>query len=624
METAVDDAIQSRRLVRSEAQVLGQALGRNSHDPRDIANPWRRFFDAWEPTEEDQNPLTDMVAIEAAELRKRCLGFLHSCSGEDQLDLSRSEPTLESVVDLVKRVSATSQTKKHSSRLGKAMQRFHKFCGTVNAHKTMLELIPQGSEYVSVLAGTLNVIIQASANHERIAEGLSEALCTISEHIVECKTEMEIFHTKDMMRLVADVYSQIFLFLSDVMDWVTEKRRKRLLDSFNDNLVQKFENRIVMIKSKSDLIRNLAAQSSRAEQRATRLIVEDMARNVNDLRIGAVGQERRYAHMVYFAGKIESELAERQKEREMWKPDGPHFKQLAGRVTMMLEDNLKVWCGDKRSGDGITEPSLSSIGARPCATWTSDEILSSSKHLEDYFHRDRLRLAGDPVTPATVPKPTLTQLSEWMRDDSARIIWLDGPSMYLDDIENPITMLATKVTELAEQTGIPVLSYCCELRRGERTRAGNDTREAQASVSLLSALLRQMMELLLPRFETDFNLSSNRFQFLDGTVLCWSEMIHLLHDLLRLMPETLLCVISGFHWLDDRSTAGILEELLQTMRGSKMRVLFATTGRSSCLRKHLRIEETLVIEKVDMRKTCWGLERSDSWARYCLSYHHEK
>lgn len=321
----------------------------------------------------NRDPITAVIAVESNKLREKWAPFLKNSPVADRLDITKSEPTIEDVVSLVKEVATISQSKRDNSRRGKAIKLFHNFCSTIESHKSMLKLIPEGNEYVSIFAGTLNVIIQvsslsyptlyhvltllkASVNHERIAEGLSEALCRISEHVYECKSELELFRTREMLELVADFYAHVFIFLSDTMDWISEKRRKRLLDSFNENFYKKFENQVETIRHKSDMIRNLAAQSSRAEQRVTRLVVEDLAQ---DIRLGLTGEERRHAETIYAAEKIEKELSEGRRERQLLREEERQFKQLADRLTSMLQDKAMVWIGDMHSIDkskGIFPP----------------------------------------------------------------------------------------------------------------------------------------------------------------------------------------------------------------------------------------------------------------------------
>ncbi|KAI1195289.1 hypothetical protein F5X97DRAFT_247515 [Nemania serpens] len=628
-----DDVRESRRLVRmysgdvegrlpqgSKSHVLGQVLSRGQQDPRDMIDPWRKFLHPPELSETERDLVTNVIVVESNKLLQKFHSFLSSCSVDDRLNITRSEPTIEGVVDLVREITVASRLKNENSRRGKAMKSFHKFCDVIHAHKSILEIIPEGSEYVSVFAGTLNVIIQASVNHERISEGLSEALCTISEHIAESKTELEMYQdNKQMMQLIADFYAHIFVFLSDVMSWITEKKRRRLLDSFNEKFFEKFENQISMITQRSERIRNFAAQCSRAEQRQIGAAVEDLKQ---DIRLGLTGQERREAEMVYHAEMIERELYEGRKERQQLREDGEHFRLLADRLIQMLEDKAITWIRDTRSAGNergmlITDvnrllsiPSGSSIVASPSLTdWKSEDILLSSKHLEDFFYRGRIRLEDDRLGPIGVSSDVIRRLSEWMKKHTPQFLWIEGPRVVADDINNPITVLANRVIQLAEQTQIPTISYCCELRRGEPLKAGNNSREAQASVGLICALIREMMEILLPRFQAKVDLGGSRFRVLDGCILSWSELLSLFRDLLQLMPNTLLCVIDGLHWLDDASTTDYLEQMVEIMRGTNVRVLFTTTGRSVCLRRQLSVDETYRLRRQDLTE---GSERLDT------------
>ncbi|KAI2776154.1 hypothetical protein F4815DRAFT_485338 [Daldinia loculata] len=638
MASTMDDVRDSRRLVRTysndvegrlshgsdDAQLLGQVLSRDRPDPRDLTNPWRIFFEPWQPSSSHADPITAVIAVESNKLREKWAPFLKNSPVADRLDITKSEPTIEDVVSLVKELATISQSKRDNSRRGKAIKLFHNFCSTIESHKSMLKLIPEGNEYVSIFAGTLNVIIQASVNHERIAEGLSEALCRISEHVYECKSELELFRTREMLELVADFYAHVFIFLSDTMDWITEKRRKRLLDSFNENFYKKFENQVETIRHKSDIIRNLAAQSSRAEQRVTRLVVEDLAQ---DIRLGLTGEERRHAETIYAAEKIEKELSEGRRERQLLGEEGRQFKQLADRLTSMLQDKAMIWIGDMHSIDKrLSTVSLLAgpeyLGAAPAvrsgslclSEWKSEDVVLNSKHLEDFFHRDRMRLLGRSFNSASISSEVIGRLGEWMKDKTSRLLWLEGPLIEADDLDNPITMLANRIAELAESSHIPVISYFCEIRRREHLRSGNDTREAQSCVALVSALIRQMTELLLPKFEANPDFSLNRLQIIDGSILCWSQMLSLLQDLLSLMPDTMLCIIDSFQWLDDRTTTIYLEELVQAIRKTELKCLFTTTGRSTCLIEQLQTAETVVIESIDMRQGPCALGRNNSWA----------
>ncbi|MBE3044705.1 hypothetical protein IMZ48_19515 [Candidatus Bathyarchaeota archaeon] len=233
--------------------------------------------------------------------------------------------------------------------------------------------------------------------------------------------------------------------------------------------------------------------------------------------------------------------------------------------------------------------------------WTAQGVSISSGHLEAFFHRDRVRIPCDILGPFQVPGDVHPRLAEWIsgRSGSSPIFWIDGPSIDAEDFENPLTMLATWVVHLAAKSGFPTLSYFCELRRGESIRQGNSW-TTQSLVALVSALLRQMVEWLLPRFDAEIDLSEHRFGILEGTVQSWDVGMTLLEDLGRLMPAGITCVIDGLHWVDDETTELYLSEFIGVLRRRGFKILLTTTGRSPCLRDAIPISETLQLETLDV------------------------
>jgi hypothetical protein len=122
-----------------------------------------------------------------------------------------------------------------------------------------------------------------------------------------------------------------------------------------------------------------------------------------------------------------------------------------------------------------------------------------------------------------------------------------------------------------------------------------------------------MMELLLPIFETKVDFSDARLRLLDGSKLSWAEMLRLFRDLMPLMPDPVLYIIDRLDWLDDRSTVVLLDEFLETLRDSKLRVLFTTTGRAASLKRKINRSDIVVIETLDVKNPSWTLERNHSW-----------
>lgn len=233
------------------------------------------------------------------------------------------------------------------------------------------------------------------------------------------------------------------------------------------------------------------------------------------------------------------------------------------------------------------------------------DIASNSRHLEDFFSRERVRLVTETFTPATIASEAVLRLSEWAQGRQDPILWLEGPAVEMDETENPLTKLAAKFIDLVEMHHLPVISYFCDI---PRTVPDKSTREAKGAISLLYALLRQMVDSLLPQFETTIDLSEARFLNLDGSLDTWSEALTVLRDLMDSVPTIVYCVIDGLHWLDDRTTDLPLTELVECLQDGQLKVLFTTSGRSSCLLGSLRTGESMVVGDLDSGDMIDGLD----------------
>ncbi|KUI67665.1 hypothetical protein VM1G_03036 [Cytospora mali] len=593
--------VEQRLAEGTSAHTLGQALvaERRNGGLDDATTPWRAFFEPRVTEATQRDPITDIIRIESERLREKLAIFYKGSPKDERLDLNSIEPTIQGVVAMVNSVNAQWQGKRKQGHSGKAKTLFHRFCGTLDSHSSLIKLLPDGNEYVSVFTGTLNAIIKASANHEKIAEGFAEGLCTISEHIEEVARQLKLLPTEDVTKLVVDLYEHVFLFLSGVMDWMMKKRSRRLLDSFTENFNDQFRDELNNINKKAARIRNLASQSAMAEGRVTRLVLEGLDR---DVRLGLEGDMRHQAEMRLFAERIESRLTKAEEDRRL---EFERMKNLGGSVVILLESDAAKWL--QAGGLAPSAPStpsfqlLSAISSNSSlrntvTSYSAEDVALNSRHLEDFFSRERIRLATDSFVPTSIGSDVILQLSEWAQGPHRSILWLDGPSTEMDDTENPLTSLAAKFIDLVGMNSLPVLSYFCEI---PQTVDNDVTREVKGTISLLYALLRQMVELLLPRLETTVDLSEERFLSLDGTMGTWSKALAVFRDLTTLSPGTIYCVIDGFHWLDDKTTDLALAQLVECLRGGRLKVLFTTSGRSGCLLENLEPEEIFVVNDIN-------------------------
>lgn len=167
-----------------------------------------------------------------------------------------------------------------------------------------------------------------------------------------------------MLKLVADLYEHVFLFLSSVMDWIMEKRLRRLLDSFSENFNNRFEDEIRRINKKAERIRTFAMQSFMAETRVTRLVAEGLER---DIRLGLDGEKRYRADMQLFAERIERQLL---KAEENQRVQDENMRKLGGAVVVLLQTDASNW---------LERQQLSPVLLRSPGSWPE----SLSRHMSD-------------------------------------------------------------------------------------------------------------------------------------------------------------------------------------------------------------------------------------------------
>lgn len=225
-----------------------------------------------------------------------------------------------------------------------------------------------------------------------------------------------------------------------------------------------------------------------------------------------------------------------------------------------------------------------------------DQLLLDSANLEDFFHRDRVHL--DPYLFGDTPtRPeAISALAEWTNGmTTRRILCISSNDSPGDEYNSPESFLAAKFVEFASSSKVPVISYFCELRRGEDLHEDN-TPEVQGVISLAYSLLRQMIELVPMEFESSSDFSRETFEELDGTLLTWAAFKSLFRDVQSILPGKLYCVVDGVQWFDDSSTLMCMEELVDLLRHDSLKVLFTTSGMSRQLLGSLQRDEILLLE----------------------------
>ncbi|GME27034.1 uncharacterized protein K452DRAFT_362533 [Neofusicoccum parvum] len=145
------------------------------------------------------------------------------------------------------------EKKPEADAFAKARQYLRKVGDTINNHSNTLKMLPSSNDYASVFCGALNVFIKASSNYSKLSEEfgramteINDSIATVHEQVLQHKDEIGMRH------LVLRFYCQIFAFLINAMKWYTDKKRKRLLRSLNENLYSQYQEQILEVRRLSD------------------------------------------------------------------------------------------------------------------------------------------------------------------------------------------------------------------------------------------------------------------------------------------------------------------------------------------------------------------------------------
>ena len=185
---------EAEQLVRSYNIQLENTLPSNllSHDVRRIfidnerqlrnheiqSSKWRTYYEPWKPVDENtlvpsvewcvsyltlsRDPTTKVIREQAVLLSHVWKVFRETIPKSEQENLEGKIPSVEGLIEIVEAVAREWQNKRTTSKSGRYMKYFTSFCETLDAHSYMLEVLPNGNEYVSLFTGTLKTIINVS------------------------------------------------------------------------------------------------------------------------------------------------------------------------------------------------------------------------------------------------------------------------------------------------------------------------------------------------------------------------------------------------------------------------------------------------------------------------------
>ncbi|KAF1969450.1 hypothetical protein BU23DRAFT_652907 [Bimuria novae-zelandiae CBS 107.79] len=110
---------QDRFTPGSNARSLSRVLTGQELSPENILEPWRRFYEPWESSDTENNPITKVLVMEAEKLRLQWLQFQKQNPKEDLTEVKKYEPTIDGVFSMVADIEKAWQAKRKDYKRGR-------------------------------------------------------------------------------------------------------------------------------------------------------------------------------------------------------------------------------------------------------------------------------------------------------------------------------------------------------------------------------------------------------------------------------------------------------------------------------------------------------------------------
>ncbi|KAG5810549.1 hypothetical protein H9Q74_004946 [Fusarium xylarioides] len=514
----------------------------------------------------------DQLLLEGRELANRCVPdeevvlfeqtrrlyaawdkFRCDLPQDQQMQLEgRDRPEINYLVAVVSKASATWQTDRDESKLGKLKSKFHSLCETCHDHSSLLAIIPKDDKYVTLLTGSLSAIAQATINHQNIAEGVADTLDDLCHDIDFWNRQMmEHGDIPSLRQYIQELYVIVFEFFTEVFNKWSKSGWKRFLTSFDDGAFKRLftakKERMLVIERRMERHVNLDFRHRTTESlevliQSQRELLYHLPNQLNEQRL--------------FLGESLQQLLEQQ---QIFVLDRPQPALVTNMIEATAEGRSDAVVGDEI---GPPSPESDSLPSQPAHyRYNRTEIQAELANFTTQWKKqvEYLTEAAKQASLLQIDRQVHHRLQTWLRDLSPTNFWIQGPY----DVSRPSqnSMTAVSLTALARTHNIPFVAYFC-------TFAAHDVLGMPKKADLgafLASVVTQLVQLIPERGYSRADLSPARFAALAQGALKVGETLQLVRDVRELGPRLVHVFIDNLQVLEDRSNQTYTRDFLSTI-----------------------------------------------------------
>ncbi|RAK92303.1 hypothetical protein BO79DRAFT_277072 [Aspergillus costaricaensis CBS 115574] len=470
------------------------------------------------------------ITKELEEMWKKAIEDLIEKRGDDSKDLAKliNDPTPERLEAIVRRAQNELEAKTHT-KVGRVKGWINKVAGRINNHKYLLDMLPSGDKYTSVLIGGLTACIKATLEHEAIAELIADCLEKLSDKTYKLSHAIRISKQNDYIRThIVKFYKTLFGLLVSILDHWLLSRAER----FKNSLGSSFQNQLQC--SMNDLDYHVKELSDEKNS----VMMENMCYD-----LGQLGQ---LLQALLVGGYSES-----------WPTATNASNQF--RTPGQFQAASESPSGAPyviRGLPNIHEPKLAASVAPGIQDehnghhWTTQTILDGTAWMKRYvcFKKEE-SLLEESCYGSTNPQ-VYSRLVQWTQSRSSEALWLEGPATMGGTTPN--TLITARIVETFRRLRVPIISFFCEYDSGQYKTFSCPEELLNMVYSLTSQMLAFIQDNLSSVYDSEDlpDFSPARIRRLTTDPNSLPDAIDFLKDIIPLGPPILACCIDGLQVLD--------------------------------------------------------------------------
>ncbi|KAK8867395.1 hypothetical protein PGQ11_005973 [Apiospora arundinis] len=458
--------------------------------------------------------------------------------------------------------------KKKESGFGKAKSQFFSFLETMDSHKYLFSVIPNGEKYTSLITGIVTSVVKASVNHEQMAEGFSRALQEISRDLNFVRRGTQLCNTAEMRALVVLLYKEVFAFLCYSMKWYGSSRyrlRKAFDNRFYDKTVaqqvKSIQGLVQRVRDEMDLLNDRLVQDVHSQQRTG---VDEILNHISEVEQGWDAKlDAKFNMLAQILGAKMCETLKANAQHEFSTLQSNH-------VLLSLQD----------SSDAISSQDL----ALNPSCITRVELEKLLPVMAPFITADLRNFASWTTSSApTIPNEVAVDIQRWLQAPESGVLWVEGPAY--GPFDETLASIGARIQSTAEEVGISCVSffaktsYPFEAELGSMKNAG--------IISLTYSIISQLIQIVPDSLSYTPDLTESMMRQLDGRLETIPASLDILEALLSHLEPGLVVVICGFHLVDSRERAAELVRFVELLRDQaperRVKTLFLGAGNCRAL-----------------------------------------